>query len=106
MVSPVLLRKEHPDLPDSYGIEVNPNIKEFKAASQRLIDKVYEDILDDNGKIVRYSNGKIKQRCVGISSIPILEVWNDNNELLWIPLTSAIKFDKDFSKILEIAKKR
>ena len=80
--------KDHQDLPDSYGIEIVTDrgmVTELKAASHRFIIK--SDV-----------NGLWRD---------ILEIVTFEDELVVFPVDKIVrlKFDKDFSKILEINKK-
>lgn len=93
MVSPVLLQKEHMDLPDHYGMEikyVTGNTDKLTIAGHRLIDKVYE-----------------KGVLSGVMSVPFFEIWTKDNEMVVLPLSSviSIKFDKNWSKIIDIKDK-
>ncbi len=77
MVSPVLLQKDHSDLPDHYGIKfwyITGGEETFEVANHFPITKDY------------------------------FEFWSKDNKLNLIPLSSIkrLEFDKEFSKIVEI----
>mgnify|MGYP006971732990 CR=1 FL=1 len=80
MVSPVIMAKEHKDLPDSYGLKVF--YIDGKTEELELASHAYD------------------------SSTGVMEAWLTDNVVTWIPFkTGTVKrfeFDKRFTKILEI----
>jgi hypothetical protein len=81
MISPVLLQKEHQDIPDSFGMKiwyVTGKVDEFELA-ERIFQK----------------------------DIQMLELITKDNIVNYVPFSSIqrIEFDKNFTKIIEIKRK-
>jgi len=81
MVSPVILAKEHPDIPDCYGIKI-----------------VYITGGDDKFEVVKHF--PIKDG--------FIEFWDTDEQLHLIPISSIknLTFDKRWTKLIELNAKR
>lgn len=91
------LKKDHPDLPDKYGVKItriSGKVDEYEVALHRYIDKI--PFFDDNGRIVRFE----------VNPVPMIELVLFEDKLLQIPTANIeIEFDKRYLKILDIGKK-
>lgn len=129
--SAVLLEKEDPNIPDYYEIEkisITGKSEKIKVASHRIVDKVYNhrreerkikqkniEIIDgfereiwiettQLGDYLYDSNNNPIMDCVGALAVPFVEYVTFDNKWGWFPLSSVsdIKFDSNFSKLIEI----
>lgn len=96
------IQKEHPDLPDSYGITVyfvNGRKEDMEVASHRIVDTVI--IYDANGNLEDQSGKKFRFEP---ATIPLFECWTKDDLLFSAPLSSIshFQFDKQFTKMKEI----
>lgn len=93
--------KEHPDLPDAYGLEIyfhgEREPLRVDVSEHKIIDKIYQP----EGK---EENGAIIYRLVGIAAVPLLEYRTEDDFLETVPLSSIkrLKFDKRYSQIRAI----
>lgn len=101
MSRPIILSKEHKDLPDYYGMVItylNGDKEEIEVTQHILRDKVYETQVLDSGMTLKL---------VGTLNVPFFEIWTKDNEFLTIPLSSfaSLKLDKRWDKIVKIRNK-
>ncbi|MBP7209619.1 MAG: hypothetical protein KBA02_00320 [Paludibacteraceae bacterium] len=86
--------KEHPEIPDSYGVEVSffgGKAEKYEVVSHRVVDKVFN-----------------KDALMGINPSPFWElVLKENDELICFPVNNcSVKFDGRWFKLIDLANKK
>jgi len=104
-----MIKKDDSRLPDAYGLVVHsfgqPEPKTYEIVQHRLIDKVYDFVLDESGRPVMRDGNPVMQ-FVGISPVPCFEYVTKEGIIGYIPTNSYsdLHFDERFTKMTELKK--
>ena len=105
------LKKEHPDLPDSYEITIEyltgQKPDTIKVASHRIIDRIFTERLDENGNFVKREDGSVVVECIGVNPVPVLEYVTVDDMWESVPMVNIqrLKYCHNFSKMIALKQK-